>query len=69
MPGTGGKAVVAHVPVFGEVGAQTGRVVGTAAVGQEYPSLGESLLSAVPNLLTYLGLAGIVGVACNNCLI
>ena len=61
--GTGGKAVVAHVPVFGEVGAQTGRVVGTAAVGQEYPSLGESLLSAVPNLLTYLGLAGIVGVA------
>ena len=61
--GTGGKAIVAHVPVFGEVGAQTGRVVGTAAVGQEYPSLGESLLSAVPNLLTYLGLAGIVGVA------
>ena len=61
--GTGGKAIVAHVPVFGEVGPQTGRVVGTAAVGQEYPSLGENLLSAVPNLLTYLGLAGIVGVA------
>ena len=56
-------AVVAHVPVFGDIGSQTGRVVGTAAVGQEYPSLGESLLSAVPNLLTYLGLAGIVGVA------
>ena len=61
--GAGGRAVVAHVPVFGDTGAQTGLVVGTAAVGQEYPSLGESLLSAVPNLLTYLGLAGIVGIA------
>jgi sensor histidine kinase regulating citrate/malate metabolism len=60
---TGRKSVVAHVPVLGETGPQTGRVVGTAAVGQEYPSLGESLLSAVPNLLTYLGLAGIVGIA------
>ena len=61
--GAGGRAVVAHVPVFGDTGAQTGLVVGTAAVGQVYPSLGESLLSAVPNLLTYLGLAGIVGIA------
>ena len=61
--GAGGRAVVAHVPVFGDAGAQTGLVVGTAAVGQVYPSLGESLLSAVPNLLTYLGLAGIVGIA------
>jgi two-component system CitB family sensor kinase len=60
--GTGGKAIVAHVPVFGEAGPQTGRVVGTAAVGQGYPSVGENLLSAVPNLLAYLGLAGIVGV-------
>jgi two-component system, CitB family, sensor kinase len=61
--GTSGRAVVAHVPVFGDTGARTGLVVGTAAVGQVYPSLGESLLSAVPNLLTYLGLAGIVGIA------
>ena len=61
--GPGGRAVVAHVPVFGDTGARTGLVVGTAAVGQQYPSTGESLLSAVPNLLTYLGLAGIVGAA------
>lgn len=61
--GSVGRAVVAHVPVFGDTGPQTGLVVGTAAVGQVYPSLGESLLSAVPNLLTYLGLAGIVGIA------
>lgn len=60
---TAPRAVVAHVPVFGDTGPQTGLVVGTVAVGQEYPSLGESLLSAVPNLLTYLGLAGVVGVA------
>ena len=60
--GTGKKAIVAHVPVFGEAGPQTGKVVGTAAVGQGYPSVGENLLSAVPNLLAYLGLAGIVGV-------
>ena len=37
-------------------------MVGTAAVGQGYPSVGENLLSAVPNLVAYLGLAGIVGV-------
>ena len=61
--GRAGRAVVAQVPVLGETGPQTGQVVGMVAVGQTYPSLGESLLSAVPNLLTYLGLAGIVGFA------
>ena len=61
--GPGGPAVVAQVPVLGETGPQTGQVVGVVAVGQTYPSLGESLLSAVPNLLAYLGLAGIVGFA------
>jgi two-component system CitB family sensor kinase len=61
--GPGGRAVVAQVPVLGETGTQTGQVVGMVAVGQTYPSLGESLLSAVPNLLAYLGLAGIVGFA------
>ena len=34
-----------------------------AVVGQEYPTLVENLLSAVPNLLTYLGLAAAVGIA------
>ena len=46
--GPGGTAVVAQVPVLGETGPQTGQVVGVVAVGQTYPSLGESLLSAVP---------------------
>jgi two-component system, CitB family, sensor kinase len=58
----GPRAVVAHVPVVGQ-GAQAGRVIGTAVVGQEYPTLMESLLSAVPNLLTYLGLSAAAGIA------
>jgi two-component system, CitB family, sensor kinase len=58
-----GQAVVAHVPVLGDTGTQVGRTVGLVAVGRDYPSLGENLLSAVPNMITYLGLAGIVGIA------
>jgi two-component system, CitB family, sensor kinase len=58
----GPRAVVAQVPVVGQ-GAQAGRVIGTAVVGQEYPTLTESLLSAVPNLLTYLGLSAAFGIA------
>ena len=58
----GPRAVVAHVPVVGE-GPQAGRVTGTAVVGEEYPTLMESLLSAVPNLLTYLGLSAAAGIA------
>jgi sensor histidine kinase regulating citrate/malate metabolism len=58
-----GQSVVAHVPVLGESGTQIGRVVGLVAVGRDYPTLGEDLLSAVPNMITYLGLAGIVGIA------
>jgi len=57
------QSVVAHVPVLGDTGTQVGQVVGLVAVGRDYPSLGENLLSAVPNMITYLGLAGIVGVA------
>lgn len=59
----GGRAIVAHVPVYGETGSQSGEVVGMVAVGQEYPGLWDDILSAVPYLLTYLGLAGAVGIA------
>lgn len=58
-----GRAVVARVPVLGDTGPQTGQVLGIAVVGQAYPSLAATLLSAVPNMLTYLGLAGVVGIA------
>ena len=39
-----------------------GRVVGVAVVEREYPSTLERLRAAVPNLLTYLGIAGGLGV-------
>jgi sensor histidine kinase regulating citrate/malate metabolism len=56
-------AVVAQVPVLGDSDTRTGQVLGVVIVGQAYPGLGETLLSAVPNMITYLGLAGVVGIA------
>jgi two-component system CitB family sensor kinase len=61
-PGEGGRAVVAFVPVFSEQPGRAGRLVGAVAVGQQYPTLIEYLISAVPNLVTYLGLAGGLGI-------
>jgi two-component system CitB family sensor kinase len=66
----GAKAVVAHVPVLADgeerPGAarrfRVGETVGVVAVGREYPSWVESLATATPNLLTYLGLATLIGV-------
>ena len=57
--GDGPRSVVAYVPVL----ARGGQVVGAVAVGQKYPTLGQNLVSAVPNMLTYLGLAGGLGIA------
>ncbi|MDT7580715.1 MAG: two-component system, CitB family, sensor kinase, partial [Pseudonocardiales bacterium] len=58
----GGRAVVAYVPVFSADDDRPGRLVGAVAVGQEYPTPVEYLVSAVPNLITYLGLAGGLGI-------
>ena len=55
----GRTALAAHVPVIGD----DGTMVGIAVVGREYPSLWERLLQAVPNLITYLGISSVVGVA------
>lgn len=57
-----GRAVVAYVPVFSAADDRAGRLVGAVAVGQEYPTPVEYLISAVPNLVTYLGLAGGLGI-------
>ena len=54
-----GDALSAHVPVLDD----TGEIVGIAAVGRTYPSVIERLADAVPNLLTYLGVASVLGVA------
>ena len=44
-------------------GGREQAVIGMAVVGQEYPTVVANLLSAVPNLLTYLGLSAAAGIA------
>lgn len=57
MDGT--TSMAAHVPVLSD----DGTMVGIAAVGRTYPSIWQRLGEAVPNLLTYLGVASVLGVA------
>lgn len=49
----------AHVPVLDD----SGKMIGIAAISRNYPSTLERLGDAVPNLLTYLGVASVLGVA------
>ncbi|WP_142059211.1 sensor histidine kinase [Pseudarthrobacter sp. B4EP4b] len=49
----------AHVPVLDD----GGKMIGIAAISRNYPTTLERLGDAVPNLLTYLGVASILGVA------
>jgi two-component system CitB family sensor kinase len=61
----GVTSVTAHVPVLHNVkGTTTSTItmVGFVAVGANLPSLWQSLGSATPNLLTYLGVASVLGV-------
>lgn len=57
--GTGAALLSAHVPVLDD----TGKMIGIASIGRDYPSTLERLGDAVPNLLTYLGVASSLGVA------
>ncbi|TFD14958.1 GHKL domain-containing protein [Cryobacterium sp. TMT1-2-2] len=50
--------VVAQVPVL----SKTGEVVGSVVAARQFPALADLLASAVPNLLTYVGVAGVLGV-------
>jgi two-component system, CitB family, sensor kinase len=67
----GVRSVIAHAPVLYNPppgarpagGPLPGTTVGFVAVGANLPSLWESLAGATPNLLTYLALASILGVA------
>ncbi|MDJ0392545.1 ATP-binding protein [Rhodococcus sp. G-MC3] len=52
-----GKAVEAHVPVLDD----TGTLVGTAVVGDRYPSAFDRFLQAAPNLIVYLAVASVLG--------
>ena len=56
-PGT--TQLSAHVPVLDDSGA----MIGIASIGRNYPSAWERLGEAIPNLLTYLGVASVLGVA------
>jgi two-component system CitB family sensor kinase len=56
----GVRSVVAHVPILDDPTAGT---VGFVAVGADTPGRWDSLQGAVPNLLTYLGVASVLGVA------
>jgi two-component system, CitB family, sensor kinase len=57
------RSVVAHVPVLDRNLRTAGRTLGFVVVGANTPSFWDSLGSAVPNLLTYLGVASVLGVA------
>jgi two-component system, CitB family, sensor kinase len=67
----GARSVVAHAPVLynpfagdRRPGAPApGTTVGLVAVGANLPGLWESLAGATPNLLTYLAIASVLGVA------
>lgn len=56
---TRGTIVSAQVPVFAP---DAGTLVGIAVVERDYPSVLQRLREAVPNLLTYLGIAGGLGI-------
>jgi two-component system CitB family sensor kinase len=57
------RVVVAHAPVLSTERGHVGEVTGVVAVGREYPTRLETLRSATPNLLTYLGMASLLGIA------
>jgi sensor histidine kinase regulating citrate/malate metabolism len=54
-----GRAAVAMVPVYSPRGDA---VLGLVSVQRTYPGVLESLSAAAPNLLTYLGLASVLGI-------
>lgn len=54
-----GAVLSAHVPVLDD----SGKMIGIASISRNYPSTLERLGEAVPNLLTYLGVASVLGVA------
>lgn len=56
--GDGPSAVTAHVPVI----ADDGRVIGAVAVTRDRPGLLDRLGEVAPDLLTFLGLASLLGV-------
>ncbi|WP_202806543.1 sensor histidine kinase [Kribbella catacumbae] len=52
-------AALAMAPILNE---DSGATDGVVAVGRQYPSVLDNLAAAMPNLLTYLGIASLLGV-------
>jgi len=57
-PFDGNPAAVAMAPVY----ADDGEILGFVSVQRLYPSIMDGLAAATPNLLTYLGLASVIGI-------
>ncbi|WP_369133124.1 ATP-binding protein [Modestobacter sp. I12A-02662] len=57
-PLDGDPAAGAMAPVY----ADDGRILGFVSVQRPYPSIMDGLASAAPNLLTYLGVASVIGI-------
>jgi len=55
----GDPAAVAMAPMLG---SEDRRLLGFVAVTRLYPTLADGLAAAAPNLLTYLGLASVIGI-------
>lgn len=54
-----GSVLSAHVPVLDD----SGKMIGIASISRNFPSTLERLGDAAPNLLTYLGVASVLGIA------
>lgn len=64
-PGNAPAAVEARVPVIAASpapGVQVGQTIGFVLVGREYPPLMQVLAVAAPSLITYVGVASLVGI-------
>lgn len=59
VAGSGSAVLSAHVPVLNDAG----EMIGIASISRNYPTTLERLGDAVPNLLTYVGVASVLGVA------
>jgi sensor histidine kinase regulating citrate/malate metabolism len=59
----GAVFLTARVPVLSADPTRVGELVGVVSVGRRSPSTTERLRTAVPNLLTYLGIASALGLA------
>ena len=59
VAGSGNPVLSAHVPVLDD----TGKMIGIASISRDYPTTLERLGDAIPNLVTYVGVASVLGVA------